>query len=225
VNATSTIWLEEFQQWLDDNRDPHEGAARLRQYLEDRPEDTRRDLQARAFEILLQERHAYGVALLMMETVQDPEYIEEIARTMAPLPRLQSADEEAHLADLVRLLAASGRRHALRVVEAFLLDRPFSAAWPTVPWALWPRHAVLFRRAWSRWILETESGRWTSDRFLGPFLTEPEAVVSIREALFEGEQAGRRDRWLELVAALQACARRTRWLQPDQRAALSDALS
>lgn len=224
MSAASSVWLEEFQQWLEDNDDPHEAAARLRLYLDDRSADECQELLPRMFEILLQEQHAYGVALLMMDAIQDPEYIEEIARTMAPLPLLQSDDEESHLADLIRLLAASGRRHALRVVESYLLDRPWSEAWPTVPWALWPRHEVLFRRAWERWIVERGSEGWVSGHALESFLTEPDAVRSIQEAMMASGAASRKKRWGEFADALRACARRNHWLQPEQRSALNDAL-
>lgn len=222
--ASSTLWLEEYQQWLEEGRDPHEAAERLRRYLDDREESEREQLLGRAYEILLQDCRAYGVALQLTDAIRDPEYVEEIARTIAPLPRLQSDDEEAHLADLMRILAASGRRHSLRVVESYLLDRPWSHAWTTVPWALWPRRTVLFRQAWVRWILERGNDAWSDRQTVEPFLTEPLAVHEIRAALTTcgtAEAARARDRF---TVELRDAARRTRWLGEDQRAALAAAL-
>jgi len=130
--------------------EPHESARRLRRKLQrvkvaDRPEFVKRLLEK-----LLQRHHAYGVALLVLEGIKDPAHLEDIADNMAPLPGPQTDDEESHLSDLIRILAAANMDSLLPVVEEYLLNREIGAYWPSVPWAVWPHRKRLFGKAWLR---------------------------------------------------------------------------
>ena len=118
--------------------EPHETARRLRRKLRrvkvaDRPQFVKRLLEK-----LLQLHHAYGVTLLVLEGITDPAHLDDIAEHLMPLPGPQTDDEESHLSDLIRLLAAANNDSLMPVVEAYLLERDIGPYWPSVPWAVWP---------------------------------------------------------------------------------------
>ena len=92
---------------------------------------------------------------------------------MLPFPELQSDDEEAHLADLIRILAAAGDPALLPAVESYLKDRDVGPHWSTVPWALWPNHGDLFAVAWERFFLGQQVEEWQNTLVVRSFLAEP----------------------------------------------------
>jgi hypothetical protein len=215
------VWWDGFRKWLDDQTDPHEAARRLRRKLRGLELWEERRFFEQAVEILLQDRHAYGVALFLLEGVSDPTYLVQIAERLQPLPELQSDDEESHLADLIRILAAANDPRLIPVVEQYLIEREMGVHWSTVPWAVWPHHQQLFGRAWKRFFLEHEPSEWKNTLVIRSFLTEPEAIRVVREQLARKSD----ERWTTLREALIRQAGLAAWLSEEQRAALDRAVA
>lgn len=213
-------WWDGFQSWLREQPDPHDAARRLRRHLSALPPDEQRRLLNQAIAVLLRERHAYGVTLFLLEGITDPDYLHRIATELQPLPGLRSDDEESHLSDLIRILAAAEIETFIPVVRDYLLNRPISPHWASVPWALWPHHAELFTTSWRRFFLEIESDRWKNTLVIKSFLTEPEAIQKVRAAL-EPESV---ELWNTLRSALLRQAGTVGWLSRPQTDELEQAL-
>lgn len=213
-------WWTEFVVWLDECDDPHEAARRLRRELHGWKSSEQRAFFERVQHRLLQERQAYGVSLFLLEGVTDPAYLEDVASHLLPLPELQSDDEESHLADLIRILAAVGESDLTPPVSNYLLERPIGPFWSTVPWSLWPHDKHLFGRSWRRFFLEHAPGDWKSTLVIKSFLTEAEAITAVREQLTE-ESA---EVWVALRATLIRQAGLVTWLSDEQRAELDRAI-
>lgn len=201
--------------------DPYEAAQRLKERLHGVPANRQLTLLERMAPRLLQQRHRYGVVLFLLDGITSRRGLEVIARHLLPLPERQSADEEAHLADLVRILAAADDERLLPCVEAYLLEREIAPAWPTVPWALWPHRESLFGVAWARYFAEVPPHAWFDAAVLRAFLAEPAAIRAVESHL------SRRDgtRWLALRGALADQIEGARWLTAEQRAELDRALA
>jgi hypothetical protein len=172
------------------------------------------------WEVLLQRRRDYGVALFLLDALTDPEGLRELAGRLSPLPDLQSADEEAHLADLMRVLAAAGDSGLLPPVAEYLLERPMSPEWTTVPWALWPHQKELFALAWQRYLRETQPADWTDALIVESFLAEPDAVRILRSKVASEHP----EHWDVLRNALIDEADQVGWLSREQRASLDRAV-
>lgn len=166
--------------------------------------------------VLLQRHRAFGVALFMLENLTDPAALDLIVRHLRPLPPPQSDDEEAHLADLVRVLAAADDDALMPVVEDYLLRREIVPVWSTVPWALWPHRKELFGQAWTRFFRECDPAEWVNTLVIRSFLCEPEAIDAVRHPL-EREHD---ERWPVLRGALLRQAGLASWLTAEQRADL-----
>jgi hypothetical protein len=201
--------------------EPHETARRLRRKLRRVRVAERPAFVAQLFEVLLRQERAYGIALFVLEGLTDPVYLADVARNLAPLPELQPDDEESHLSDLVRVLAAVDNDDLLPPVRAYLLERPIGPHWPSVPWALWPHRKELFATAWSRFFAHGDTDAWNVTLIIKSFLTEPEAIGVVREVL----AAETEPRWSALREALLRQAGLVGWLSPDQREALNKVIS
>jgi len=195
----------------------HEAADRLRRKIRSVPLAARPDFLRRLWVELLRHRNDYGLVLLSLDAVRDRDRLGDLADAMAPLPGRLAEDAESHLADLVRLLAAANDPALLRVVEAYLLERPIGPCWPVVPWALWPARRELFARSWCRYAREVPSTRWDPALVLDPFLGEPGAVEAIRDALGPA--------WGRFRSALERRAAEAAWLGRSRREALARTLS
>ena len=172
------------------------------------------------WEVLLQHRGDYGVALFLLDSLADPIYLRALAERLLPLPALQCHDREAHLADLIRILAAADVPGVLAPVEQYLLERPIGPLWTTVPWALWPHHQELFATAWIRYLREMHLADWSTTAVAKTFLTEPEAVRLVRSAILREHP----ERWVSLRDALIGEADQVGWLSEEQRESLDRAV-
>ena len=199
---------------------PHETAERLRGKLRRTRVAERPGFLCDLWQVLLQQRRDYGVALFLLDALTDADCLHELALRLCPLPGLQSPDEEAHLADLMRVLAAANDPDLLLPVTQYLLERPMSPEWTTVPWALWPHQKELFARAWQRYLRETQPADWHDGLIVKSFLAEPDAVRLVRSkvALEHPEH------WDTLRAALIDVADQVSWLSREQRASLDRAV-
>jgi hypothetical protein len=198
----------------------HEITRRLRSKLKrirvaDRPAFVRKLWPA-----LLQDWHAYGVALQLLSHLREVERLHEMVDALMPLPGLQGTDEEAHLADLMRILAASDVPTLLEPVECYLLERPIGPYWETVPWALWPHRQQTFARAWQRYLVDVRPTDWKPTEVLESFLSEPDAVRVVR-AEIAGDHP---DDWNSLRDALRGEAEQVGWLSDEQRASLNQVI-
>ena len=215
-----------FEAWWDGftRRARHAGAYDTARRLQDKLRRTRvaerseflRDL----WEVLLQRRREYGIALFLLDALTDPEGLQELATHLLPLPDLQSSDEEAHLADLMRLLAAADDPTVLPPVREYLLERGISPEWTTVPWALWPHQKDLFAQAWQRYLREKQPGDWNCSAMVKSFLAEPDAVRIVRSKVAHEHP----EHWDVLRAALIDEAEHVGWLSREQRASLDRAV-
>ncbi|HXV76379.1 MAG TPA: hypothetical protein VD788_08665 [Candidatus Polarisedimenticolaceae bacterium] len=208
-------WWRQFERRVE-GEGCHEIARRLRAKLRrtrvaDRPEFVRE-----LWDKLLQRQHSYGVALLVLGGLSELERLRELARRLTPLPPPQPADEEAHLADLMRILAASNDDELLRPVETYLLERPISPYWATVPWALWPHRKRLFARAWQRYLQDVQPTDWKPTEVLECFLAEPDAVRLVRTTISDNHP----EHWNDLRDALIGEADQVGWLSVEQRESL-----
>lgn len=199
---------------------PHETAHRLRGKLRRTRVAERLDFLRDLWEVLLRQRREYGIALFLLDTVTDPAGLRELAQHLSPLPELQSSDEEGHLADLMRLLAAAGDPALLPPLREYLLERAMSRDWVTVPWALWPHQKDLFAQAWQRYLRETQPRDWNGTAVVKSFLAEPDAVRIVRSKV-AGEHP---EHWDVLRAALIDEAAHVGWLSREQRASLDRAV-
>lgn len=213
-------WWSDFESWLGQCDDVHEAARRVRRHMLGLRSVRQRKFFGQVLERLLQQRHAYGVALFMLEGVTDPDYLNDVAEHLLPLPPVQSDDEESHLADLIRILAAANDPALLPAIGAYVLERPIGPHWASVPWALWPHRKKLFARSWRRFFLEHQPADWKNTLVIKSFLTEPEAIAVVRELLTE-ECA---EVWVGLRAALIRQAGLASWLSEEQRAELDRAI-
>ena len=164
-------------------------------------------------QVLLRRHHAFGVTLFLLEGVEDPALLHRLVAWLSPLPDPQDDDEEAHLADLVRVLAAADDDDLMPVVEAYLLDRPIVPVWSTVPWALWPHRKDLFAAAWTRFFNERNPAEWMNTLVIKSFLGEPEAIDVVRHRIEETEGSN----WRPLRDALLRQAGIASWLSTEQR--------
>ena len=199
---------------------PYETAHRLRGKLRRTRVAQRSEFLRDLWEVLLRRRREYGIALFLLETVTDPAGLHELAACLSPLPELQSPDEEAHLADLMRLLAAAGDPALLPPVREYLLERGMSRDWVFVPWALWPHQKELFAQAWQRYLRETQPGDWSGPAVVKTFLAEPDAVRVLRSKVADEHP----EHWHVLRAALLDEASHVGWLSREQRALLDRAV-
>lgn len=212
-------WWRQFGRRVE-GEEPHEIARRLRVKLKRTRVAERPRLLRKLWVGLLQDWRAYGVALLLLDHLKDVRLLHELARGLVPLPSLQSADEEAHLADLMRILAAADSTALLPPVECYLLERPIGRFWSTVPWALWPHRPGLFARAWRRYLLDLRPSDWNPPEVLECFLSEPEAVRVVRAAIVDEHPDG----WNVVRDALLGEARQVGWLSDEQRESLDRAV-
>jgi hypothetical protein len=203
------------------NEDSYAVARRLRRKIRRVKVDARPDFLRRLFGVLLRQERSYGVALFLLDAISDPVYLRELAELMRPLPALQSEDEESHLSDLVRILAAVNDPEFLPVVEEYLLDRPIGPHWPSVPWALWPAERDLFSRAWCRFLSRLSHEERPNTLIVKTFLSEPDAICAVRDRLRHESP----DRWEELREALLRHAGDAGWMSAGQREALEQAIA
>ena len=213
-------WWRGFQAGLDEGSDSYDAARELRRRIGGLDVDERQEFLLAALDVLLVQRHAYGVIFFLLEGISDPSFLTEIASRLEPLPSLQSDDEESHLADLIRVLAAAGDAELMAPVETYLIERPIGPHWASVPWAIWPRRPKLFGSAWVRFFVEHDPADWRHTLVIKSFLAEPEAILAIRVPL-EHESAGA---WEALREALLRQAGSPSWLSEGQRDALDRAV-
>ena len=213
-------WWLGFQAGLDRGDDPYDAARHLRRRISGLDAGERQEFLLAALDTLLVERHAYGVVFFLLEGISDPAFLTEIATRLEPLPALQSDDEESHLADLIRILAAAGEPDLMPPVETYLVKRAMGPQWASVPWAIWPRRPGLFGKAWVRYFVEHDPADWRHTLVIKSFLAEPEAILAIREPL-EHESA---KAWKALREALLRQAGSPSWLSEGQRDALDRAV-
>jgi len=213
------IWWSGFERRTRHD-DPFDAALRLsvklrRTRVADRPEFVNQ-----LWEVLLQRRHAYGVALFFLDSLTDAQYLRSMAEYLVPLPPHQPHDEESHLADLVRILAAADMPGVLAPVEEYLLDRAIGPLWATVPWALWPHQTELFALAWLRYLREIQPNDWSTAMIIKSFLTEPDAVRLVRTTISQNHP----EHWNSLREALLGEAEQVGWLSDEQRESLGRAV-
>jgi hypothetical protein len=201
--------------------DPYDTAWRLRRKLRRVRVAERPAFVNSLLDVLLREERAYGVVLFFLEGLSDPVYLERIAEGLRPLPGLQPDDEESHLADLLRILAAAAGPALPPAIKEYLLDRPIGPHWPSVPWALWPGQKELFASAWRRFFMEHHPDEPPAHPVVHAFLTEHEAVRGLRPVL----AAASPELWAALRDALSRLAGQVRWLAPEQRENLDRAIS
>jgi hypothetical protein len=206
--------------WLGELRDAHEAARRLGRELRGLEASKRPAFLDQLLVALLQERHAYGVALFLLERLTDRATLEKLHERLRPLPGLQTDEEESHLADLIRILAATGDRSMTPAVEDYLLQREPSSQWSTVPWALWPHNCELFARAWLRYFGERDPADWTGTFVVRSFLSEPAAIDVVKQQLSRAAP----ERWALLRKALLHQAGSASWLSVEDRAELDRSL-
>lgn len=212
-------WWKRFRASVRRGADAKETAQTLRRHWLGLAETDRRPYLDRALQRLLQRQRHYGVALFMLEAVTDPAYLGEFHRHLQPLPGLQPEDEESHLADLMRILGAAGDAALTPAIRAYLLERPIGPYWSSVPWALWPHERRLFGEAWTRFFLEHDAGNGNLGGVLRAFLTEPEAIGSVKRFLAPASAS----HWEGLRQALKRQAGGAQWLSAAQRRALERA--
>jgi hypothetical protein len=213
-------WWAEVQREPGVLRDSHDTAQRLGRRLEALDPDEQGEFLGQLIPVLLQRHRAYGIALFLLDSLSDPAVLGLIAEHLQPFPGLQTHDEEAHLADLVRILAAAHERELLPAVEAYLLKREIGSHWATVPWALWPHETELFVRAWERFFHERPAEEWSDPLAARSFLSEPDAIVALRRHLQTTDEAS----WPTLRDTLLEQADKVSWFSPDQLEALENAL-
>jgi len=171
-------------------------------------------------EELLRERYAYGITLFLLEGIDDPSALDTISHLLLPLPDLQSDDEEAHLADLIRVLSAAGNANLMAPVRRYLLERRIGPHWSTVPWALWPCWKELFSQAWMRFFTEQDPAEWKDSLVIKSFLGEPEAIRRLRAQLAHQSE----ERWNQLREALLKQAGSAGWFGEEERSELDNSL-
>jgi hypothetical protein len=213
-------WWERTLRFME-AEEPHQTARRLRRKLQRVKAANRPEFVRRLLEKLLQRHHAYGVALFVLEGITDPAHLDDIADNLLPLPGPQSDDEESHLSDLIRILAAANKDSLLPVVEEYLLNREIGPHWPSVPWAVWPHWKRLFGKAWHRFFKQHDPNDWKGTLIIKSFLTEPEAVRVIKHSL----EVDSPDNWKPLRESLIRQAGLVSWLSERQREALDRAVS
>jgi hypothetical protein len=212
-------WWERYRDGLADDADPAEIAQAVRSRLATVRGRVYGRLLRRALRDLTR-RGAYGAVLHLLQTIRNPDYLHDVASGFdgpAPAP---DDDEEAWLADLMRVLAAADEENWIAPLRRYLLEWPMDAHWTTVPWALWPHRAGLFAAAWARYFREREPGDWRAEGVLRTFLGDPLAIRAVAETL-DGEEPAR---WAELRRQLSRRAGDVTWLSTDQRAELERAL-
>jgi len=219
LSSRFEIWWSGFERRTRDD-DPFDTALRLSVKLRRTRVAERPEFVNQVWEVLLQRRRAYGVALFFLDSLTDAQYLRSLAEYLVPLPPNQPHDEESHLADLVRLLAAADLPGVLTPVEQYLLDRPIGPLWATVPWALWPHQKELFALAWLRYLREIQPNDWSSALIVKAFLTEPDAVRLVRTTISRDHP----EQWDSLREALLGEAEQVGWLSEDQRESLGRAV-
>jgi len=219
-NRELNEWWKSFQKRLEPGHDPHELFDELRGRLDELPPREQRNFLRRVWNVLLQRRRAYGVALFLLEVLTEPAILHEIAEMLEPFPATLTEEEESHLADLLRILAAADDKELLRPVERFLLEYEIGSHWATVPWALWPHRKVLFARVWTRFFNDVEPNAWRHPLVVKPFLGEPSAIGAVKRRLSKSSA----ERWGELRDVLRRQAELADWLNPKQRAAIDRVL-
>jgi hypothetical protein len=220
VSRGFAAWWREFRAEPGAFDDPHETARRLRHHVQRLRAGERDRFLDRLCRALFQERHAYGVGLFLLEGIDDPAALRHFARRLLPLPALQSEDEEAHLADLIRILAAAAGTRLPPVIGVYFLEREMSPHWASAPWALWPRRKELFARSWTRFFVARDPSAWNATLVVRAFLAEPAAIGVLRRRL----AAAAPERWDQLRTALVRQAGSVGWLTRSQRAALQRVL-
>lgn len=213
-------WWAELQREPGALRDSLGTATRIGRRLEQMEPADQSEFLEQLVPVLLQRHRAYGIALFLLDSLSDPAVLGLIAENLRPLSGRQSHDEEAHLADLIRILAAACEDPLLPAVEAYLIDREIGDLWPTVPWALWPHQPDLFARAWSRFFREIDPARWSDPLVARSFLSEPDAITAVRDKLGKPDEA----LWRTLRDALLAQADQVSWFSPEQLKALERGL-
>ncbi len=212
-------WWAEIQREPGVLRDSHDTARRLGRRLDSMGTRQQQDFLKQLVPVLLQRHRAYGIALFLLDSLSDRAVLDLIAANLSPFPALQTHDEEAHLADLVRILAAAREERLLPAVRSYLLDREIGAHWATVPWALWPHEHDLFVKAWLRFFGEKEPEDWTDPLVVRSFLGDADAIRAVKTGL---ESSG--GDWPRLREALLRQAGRVSWISPDQLNALQQDL-
>jgi hypothetical protein len=220
ANRELNEWWKTFQKRLEPGHDPHELARELRDRFDVLPPGEQRRFLRRVWKGLLQQRRAYGVALFVLEGLTEPAILHDIAGTLEPFPTALALDEESHLADLLRILAAADDEELLLPVEHYLLEREIGSHWASVPWALWPHQKQLFARVWTRFFNDVEPYAWRHPLVIKPFLGEPAAIRAVKRRLSKSSK----EKWIELRDALTRQAEIADWLNPKQRAAVDRAL-
>jgi hypothetical protein len=213
------LWIS-FESARDASTDSYENAAWWGNRLPGlEPAKGNRQLE-RLLSRLLQRSHDYGITLFLLERLSDPAVLELICTHIQPLPDIQSADEEAHLADLIRILAASDEPSLEAPVRYYLLERTIGPHWATVPWSLWPHSKNLFGEAWKRYFLECAETDWMGTLVIKSFLADTAAISLVREHLSEEYPR----QWDLLRNTLIQQAGSVSWLSADDRLLLDDCL-
>ncbi len=218
--------VDEFESWWQEIvkesgifDDPRETARQIGERLRELPDERRSRFLEPLTRTLLRERRAFGVVLFLLDETSDRSALFAIGRHLLPFPTLQPDDEEAHLADLIRILAAVDDPELLDGIERYLLEREIGPYWSSVPWALWPHRSELFARAWRRFLREKGTDAGPSNLITRAFLSEPAAIREVRRQLNDSP-----DCWLALRAAVERQARIVGWLSDEQREALDRSL-
>lgn len=211
--ATFEVWWEKIRRDPSALSDPHAAALRLSGRLGELPAEDHAAFLDDLLRFLLRERFAYGVTLFLLQGISDPAALDVIARHLSPLPERQSDEEEAHLADLIRILAATNLEQLGNEVSSYLTEREIGPYWSSVPWALWPHQPELFANAWARFLEQQQPECFDDLLVVRSFLGEPQAIPVVRRKL-------PRKLWRPFREALRREESVVRWLSDEQRTEL-----
>jgi hypothetical protein len=138
------------------------------------------------------------VALGALEQHCSPEGFALLAGRVASLMASTAIDDQSYLSDCLRVLAKSAEPAHRQCIEDYLLSSPIGPYWSAVPWALWPDSPELFGRSWARYFAAEPPSRWRSTVIVQAFLSRPEALLCVRNALRANDETA----WMHLREAL-----------------------
>lgn len=183
----------------------------IRRYVAAMSPNLRSEFVNELARIACAQSEGWSLAISSLEKTQDAKAFARIARHVLELKASTSFDSQSALGASLRVLAGSADPAHRRLLEEYLLEAPVGLYWTSVPWAVWPGDRDLFGRAWARYFSTVPVPNWRDTAIVQAFLSKPEALACVRDALRVTNGAA----WTVLRAAIVSHSDAP-WLSRDQ---------
>ena len=176
-------WWEEFLNDTHPREDFYETLHRLRTFIGGLSSTKRDAFVAGMVDVACDRRDGWSLALSALERFGGREARRRLHDTVIALPEVRPPHPLGDYRDSVlRVLASDSESEFIAPVEEFCRQQ-IGPGFTGVVWALWPHRRDMFARYHARFFVEAPAEWWARKAVIQAFVSEPEALVAVRDAL------------------------------------------